>query len=173
MTMMDQLVARGWALIEMAIDRMQKDGAFATQFIVVAPDGSADIFIPPPETANNPLLKEAMVKTLQELGRVAKPLAVMVVSDAFESRSTTTDPAALDAMRFIPLGELQRKGLVGKPREVVLCTIQTPVDCSVLKQFYRREEGKIVPEEREKASEADAHKGRLFRFFDGQQEGHA
>jgi hypothetical protein len=171
---MDTLISRGWALVDMATAVMQDKGEFAMQYIVVAPDGSADVFQPPPQTANSPLLKDAMLKTLQELGRVQQPAAVLVVADAwFSQASVSVDPAELNTMRFIPLAELRRRGMVGESREVILCSIQTPIECTLLRQYYRREDGKIVLEERETVNGKEAFKGRIFRFFDGQQEAHA
>lgn len=153
---------------------LQEHKQFNPMFQVLSASG-VDILTPGdlPDDMDEHVAKDALAEVVRSHIRERQALGVVSMSDAWVMKLDECHPFFKEAQsgRF-SIQELERMG-VGKRREALILSLETPIYARIMEQFYyRNAEGNIIfreLKESDSTSWDEQPSGRFYNFFDKQK----
>jgi hypothetical protein len=167
----DELKALSDHWLNFSVNIIRQGGRFTPLFDIVSASGHNTVAVNESDDTDAQMAKNAATAKVLETIREKQAFAVVHVSDAATMAISNTHPQrALAFSGRYSLDELERMG-IGKRREAVLVSLDTPDYRRVLKQYYGRSaDGALILQERTDVDSASPDwnggvQGRFFDFF--------
>ena len=158
--------------LALTVNILSQGGRFSPLFDIVSATGHDTVGVNPGENADPVPVKNAAAVRVLDTIREKNAFAVVHVCDAGTLAIAESHPQrALALSGQYSIEELERMG-IGKRRNAILVSLETPIYRRVLKQYYaRRTDGPLILEERTDVDSNSPHwnggvQGRFFNFFE-------
>jgi hypothetical protein len=161
--------------LEFAKNFLREHKHFNPMFQVLSAEG-LHVIAPEdlPDGVDEHVAKDALAETVRALVREKQAQAVINIGDAWVMALDEKHPFFREAAsRQYPMEQLERMG-VGKRREALVLTLETPIYTRIMEQFYyRNAEGNIIFRELKEDDSTNRHwkppVGRFYGFFEEPQ----
>jgi hypothetical protein len=157
--------------LNFSVNIIRQGGRFTPLFDIVSASGHYTVAVNESEHADAQMAKNAAAAKVLETIREKQAFAVVHVSDAATMAISNTHPhRALAFSGRYSFHDLEHMG-IGKRREAVLVSLDTPNYRRVLKQYYGRcADGALILQERTDVDSTSPNwnggvQGRFFDFF--------
>jgi hypothetical protein len=162
-----KILADGW--LTLAVNILKQGGRFSPLFDIVSATGHDTVGVNAEEKMDPLSAKNAAAAKVRETIREKHAFAVIHICDAATVVISNTHPQrALALGGRYSIEELERMG-IGKRREAILVSLETPGYRRILKQYYDRiADGALIMQKRTDtdSNSPDWNGGAQGRFFD-------